>query len=141
MPIPRKGFSRSRNASQFTENGQVFLATTDTYDVGTNDAGVLCLNDEVVSTGGSTAICHDPLGSTVAASSGRLAFEMVALVADAPTGGCCNKETGTCTEETLAWVRAAGTCSDCPNNPCSRSEECGTGNSCITGGYRGDGQV
>ncbi|MCH7885011.1 MAG: hypothetical protein IIC01_07115 [Planctomycetes bacterium] len=140
--IPSKGFIRFRNASRYSPGGQVFLVTTDTFDVGINDAAVLCLNDEVLNaSSGVIPSCRDPGASSAAASTGRLAFEMVGQPADPPTGACCNRETGTCTADTLTWVCASGTCSNDAGQKCSRSEECGDGNTCITGVYLGDGTL
>ena len=145
LVIPGRGFVRLRNATQFTPDGLVYWATTDSVDVGSNDPGLLCINDEIVGVG-TGGPCTDPLANTAAASSGVMAFEIVArpiAAEDEPRGACCDPVAGSCLEDVLSWVCKTGTCDGGDNDgePCFRSEDCGVGFFCQTGVFSGIGQA
>ncbi|MCH7910181.1 MAG: hypothetical protein IIB38_11250, partial [Candidatus Hydrogenedentes bacterium] len=96
--IPKDGFIAWRLAPRFDPDSFFNVLTTDEVDVGTNDPNVLWVN------GGPAA------ASTVLPDGidGILAFEIAGAETSAPTGACCDIETGTC-DLKLRWVcEAAG---------------------------------
>ena len=122
LVVPASGIVSLRAREEFGPNGRITWLATDGTDVGTNDAGSMYVNGEVVTdflgecNGGDRdgqwcnrgASIDDPqqgcpgTGTTCDDVPDVLAFEIVGDSAQSPAGACCDSETGLCSIQ-LPW--------------------------------------